>query len=50
VITDDGRTVVEPGQFKVTIGGKQPDFKGTADSGTTSYVEGHFSVTNRSGP
>lgn len=44
VITDDGRTVVEPGEFKVTIGGKQPGFGGTADAGTTSYVEGHFSV------
>ena len=45
VITDDGRTMVEPGEFKVTIGGKQPGFTGTADAGTTSYVEGHFSVT-----
>ena len=45
VITDDGRTVVEPGEFKVTIGGKQPGFAGTADAGTTSFVEGHFSVT-----
>ena len=45
VITDDGRTVVEPGEFKVTIGGKQPGFTGTADAGTTGYVEGHFSVT-----
>jgi len=45
VITDDGRTVVEPGEFKVTIGGKQPGFTGTADAGTTNYVEGHFSVT-----
>jgi beta-glucosidase len=44
VITDDGRTVVEPGEFKVTIGGKQPGFAGTADAGTTSYVEGHFSI------
>ncbi len=45
VITDDGRTVVEPGDFKVTIGGKQPGFTGTADAATTSYVEGRFSVT-----
>jgi beta-glucosidase len=44
VITDDGRTVVEPGEFKVTIGGKQPGFTGTADAGTTGYVEGRFSV------
>ena len=45
VITEDGRTVVEPGAFKVTIGGKQPNFAGTADAGTTGYVEGRFSVT-----
>jgi len=45
VITDDGRTVVEPGEFKVTIGGKQPGFTGTADAGTTGFIEGRFSVT-----
>ena len=44
VITDDGRTVVEPGEFKVTVGGKQPGFAGTADAATTGYVEGRFSV------
>jgi beta-glucosidase len=45
VITNDGRTVVEPGEFKVTIGGKQPGFTGTADAATTTFVEGRFSVT-----
>ena len=45
VITDDGRTVVEPGEFKVTIGGKQPGFNGTADAVTTGFIEGRFSVT-----
>jgi beta-glucosidase len=45
VITDNGRTVVEPGEFKVTIGGKQPGFTGPADAATTSFVEGHFAVT-----
>ncbi|HEX6717692.1 MAG TPA: glycoside hydrolase family 3 C-terminal domain-containing protein [Pyrinomonadaceae bacterium] len=45
VITDDGRTVVDPGDFKVTIGGKQPGFTGTADAATTSFIEGRFSVT-----
>ena len=45
VITDDGRTVVEPGEFKVTIGGKQPGFTGPADANTTSLIEGRFSVT-----
>jgi beta-glucosidase len=45
VITNDGRTVVEPGEFKVTVGGKQPGFTGTADAATTGFVEGRFSVT-----
>jgi beta-glucosidase len=45
VITNDGRTVVEPGEFKATIGGKQPGFTGTADTTTTGFVEGRFSVT-----
>lgn len=48
VITNDGRTVVEPGEFKVTIGGKQPGLSGTADAATTGYVEGHFSITGAS--
>jgi beta-glucosidase len=47
VITDDGRTVVEPGEFKVTIGGKQPGFTGAADANTTSFIEGRFSVTGK---
>lgn len=45
LITDDGRTVVEPGDFKVTIGGKQPGFSGAADAATTGFIEGRFSVT-----
>jgi beta-glucosidase len=45
VITDDGRTLVEPGEFKVTIGGKQPGFTGTADAATTGFVEGNFFMT-----
>jgi beta-glucosidase len=45
VITNDGRTVVEPGAFRVTIGGKQPGFNGSADATTTSFVEGRFSVS-----
>jgi beta-glucosidase len=45
VITNDGRTVVEPGDFKITIGGKQPGFTGPADANTTTFIEGRFSVT-----
>ena len=41
---DDGRAFVEPGEFLLSVGGKQPGFKGTADAATTSYVEGRFTV------
>jgi beta-glucosidase len=44
VILDDGRAFVEPGEFRVSVGGKQPGFKGTADAATTSFVEGRFTV------
>ena len=44
VIGDDGRAFVEPGEFRVSVGGKQPGFKGTADAATTSFVEGRFTV------
>ena len=45
VIRDDGRAFVEPGEFTLSVGGKQPGFKGTADAATTSFVEGRFNVT-----
>jgi beta-glucosidase len=44
VFTDDGRVVVEPGDFKVSVGGKQPGFTGSANAATTTFVEGRFSV------
>ena len=48
VISNDGKTIEEPGEFKVTVGGKQPGFTGTADASTTTFVEGRFSVTGTS--
>jgi beta-glucosidase len=44
VIRDDGRAFVEPGEFRVSVGGKQPGFKGSADAATTSFMEGRFTV------
>jgi beta-glucosidase len=44
VIRDDGRAFVEPGEFRVNVGGKQPGFAGTADAATTSFMEGRFTV------
>ncbi len=43
-IRDDGRAFVEPGEFRVSVGGKQPGFAGRADAATTSFVEGRFTV------
>jgi beta-glucosidase len=45
VIDDKGKRVVEPGEFTVSVGGKQPGFTGRADAKTTSVVTGSFVVT-----
>ncbi len=47
IINDSGATVVEPGEFSVSVGGKQPGFKGRTDAATTSVVEGRFRVTGK---
>ena len=33
-----GEKVIEPGSFKVFVGGKQPNMKGTADNHTTQVL------------
>ncbi len=40
-----GRSVLEPGEFRVSVGGKQPGFSGNADARTTGVVTGGFVVT-----
>ena len=45
VIDNNGRRVVEPGEFSVAVGGKQPGFKGHADAQTTGVVASRFVVT-----
>jgi beta-glucosidase len=45
VIDERGRRVVEPGEFTLSVGGKQPGFKGRADARTTGVVTGRFTVT-----
>ncbi|MET0622856.1 MAG: glycoside hydrolase family 3 C-terminal domain-containing protein [Pyrinomonadaceae bacterium] len=40
-----GKSVLEPGEFRVSLGGKQPGFKGHADARTTGVVTGGFVVT-----
>jgi beta-glucosidase len=45
LIDDKGRRVLEPGAFRVDVGGKQPGFKGSADAATTGTVSAQFEVT-----
>jgi beta-glucosidase len=45
IITNEGKRVIEPGEFSVSVGGKQPGFTGSADAATTGVVLGKFTVT-----
>jgi beta-glucosidase len=47
VIDDRGQRIVEPGGFQISVGGKQPGFKGNADAATTGVVAGRFEVTGK---
>ena len=47
IIDDQGRRLVEPGEFLISVGGKQPAFKGHADAATTSVVTAKFTVTGK---
>ena len=47
VILDDGKRVIEPGDFAVSAGGKQPGLAGRADAATTGVVTGKFAVTGK---
>jgi beta-glucosidase len=44
IIKDDGKRVVEFGEFLIAVGGKQPGFTGHADAYTTGVVKGSFKV------
>jgi beta-glucosidase len=47
VIDDQGKRVIEPGEFMVSVGGKQPGFAGRADAQTTGAIIGRFVVTGK---
>jgi beta-glucosidase len=47
LITDNGRRVIEPGIFDISVGGKQPGFSGRADAPTTGILTGRFTATGR---
>ncbi|HYG82832.1 MAG TPA: glycoside hydrolase family 3 C-terminal domain-containing protein, partial [Pyrinomonadaceae bacterium] len=44
LVDERGRRVVEPGEFRVSVGGKQPGFTGHADAQTTEVLAGSFTV------
>jgi len=45
VIDTAGRRVIEPGAFAISVGGKQPGFRGFADAATTGVVSDTVNVT-----
>jgi beta-glucosidase len=47
VIDNNGKRIIQPGDFAVSVGGKQPRFTGTADAKTTGVVSGKFTVTGK---
>lgn len=44
VIDNNGKRIIEPGEFLVSVGGKQPGFTGSADVATSGVVTGTFAV------
>ena len=44
LIDGEWQRVLEPGAFQVTLGGKQPGFKGPADTPTSGLVTGRFEI------
>src|SRR5262249_55601253 len=47
IINNEGKRVVEPGTFVISVGGKQPGFTGHADAYTTGVVKGSFEVVGK---
>src|SRR5215204_2628648 len=48
LVDERGRRLLEPGEFRISVGGKQPGFKGSADTATTGVVDGSFNLTGKS--
>jgi beta-glucosidase len=47
VIDEKGKRIIEPGEFLISVGGKQPGFSGYADATTTGVVTTRFSVAGK---
>ena len=47
IINDKNKRVIEPGWFTLSIGGKQPGFKGKLDPGFTQTITGRIHMTGK---
>ncbi len=47
LVTEEGRRVVEPGEFEISVGGKQPGLQGLADSPTTEVITGRLRLVGK---
>src|SRR5713226_5301993 len=47
IIDDSGKRLVEPGEFLIGVGGKQPGFTGRQDPQTTGVITARFTVTGK---
>jgi beta-glucosidase len=47
VIDDNGKRIVEPGEFVISVGGKQPGFSGSADAKTSGVMIGKVTLTGK---
>ena len=47
MINDKGKRVIEPGWFTITVGGKQPGFKGYSDPGFTNSVSKRIRINGK---
>ena len=47
VVSDSGRRLIEPGEFLVSVGGKQPGFTGRADAKTTGVVTARLVISGK---
>ena len=45
IVNTEGRRMVVPGTYTISVGGKQPGFTGVADARTSEVVSGHLTVT-----
>jgi beta-glucosidase len=47
IVDDNGKRMIEPGEFMISVGGKQPGFKSSQDAQTTGVVTAKFAVTGK---